>query len=369
MFDDRPVLVFWETTKACMLSCVHCRASAISRPLPGELDTSEGFRLIDQVVGFGEPHPTIIFTGGDPLMRGDIFELLDYARGRGVRFAVSPSVTPLLTSEKLAKLKDSGASAVSVSIDGASPTTHDGIRRVEGTFARSLEVLREGLRLGLNMQVNTTVMRRNVSELPDLFHILVSYGVKVWEVFFLIRVGRGIDVEDLSPEENESVANFLYDASRYGVLVRTVEAPFVRRVARMRELYGEYWGHSLYLQLKAKLERLDGPPRQKSTIALKGTLDGDGIIFVGYEGTVYPGGLTPYPLGNVRRESLVKIYRENPVLRKIRGRVFGGFCGMCEYRDICGGSRARAYASSGDPLASDPGCLLAARSQKTTALG
>jgi radical SAM protein len=360
MFEQKPVLVFWETTKACLLSCVHCRAEAISRALPGELSTKEGFSLIDQVSEFGEPTPTLVFTGGDPLMRSDIFDLLYYARDRGVRFAFSPSVTPLLTADSLKAIRDAGASAMSVSLDGATASTHDGVRRVEGTYERSIELIKTALRLGLNVQVNTTVMRRNVLELPDIFHMLRTMGVKVWEVFFLIRVGRGVGEQDLSAEDNESVANFLYDASRYGVILRTVEAPFIRRVAKTRSEVGEYWTHELYFELKERLVQLDGQPTDKSTIAPRGTLDGDGTIFVGYDGTVYPGGLTPYPLGNVRSLSLVEIYRSNHVLTKIRARGLHGACGQCDYRYICGGSRARAYTAAGDPLGSDPGCMLVA---------
>ncbi|MEM0120688.1 MAG: TIGR04053 family radical SAM/SPASM domain-containing protein [Thermoprotei archaeon] len=357
MFEDRPVLVFWETTKACLLSCVHCRAEAIKSPLPGELNSEEGYALIDQVAEFGEPYPTIIFTGGDPLMRSDIFELLEHARKRGIKFALSPSVTPLLTRQKLAEIKSAGVSAISISIDGASPATHDGIRRVAGTYERSLEVLDAAVELGLNAQVNTTVMRRNVLELPDIFHTLRSHNVKVWEVFFLIRVGRGVGVDDLDASENESVLNFLYEASHYGVIIRTVEAPSIRRVLRTRADAGEYWNHPLYRALKTRLIELKGRPTQKTTISPRGTLDGDGIIFVGYEGTVYPGGLTPIPLGNIRRQTLAQIYRSHPLLLSIRKRELSGPCGVCEYKHICGGSRARAYASSRDPLGSDPGCV------------
>jgi radical SAM protein len=361
VFDDRPVLVFWETTKACLLSCVHCRAEAIKSPLPGELSREEGYGLIEQVAEFGEPYPTVIFTGGDPLMRGDIFELLDYAKKRGVRFALSPSVTPILTREKLQELKSAGVSAISVSVDGSSPITHDGIRRVAGTYERSIEVIDAAVELGLSVQVNTTVMRDNVLELPEVFHMVRSHRVKVWEVFFLIKVGRGMGVDDLDADENESVLNFLYDASRYGVILRTVEAPSIRRVLKIREEAGDYWNNPLYERLRNRLFELEGQPNQKTTISPRGTLDGDGIIFVGYEGTVYPGGLTPVPLGNIRTQSLKQIYRSHPLLVKIRSRKLRGPCGVCEYTQLCGGSRARAYVSVHDPLGSDPGCVKTAQ--------
>ncbi len=356
LFPNKPVLVFWETTRACQLSCIHCRASAIKDPLPGELTHDEGLRLIDQVASFEKPYPTMILTGGDPLMRKDLFSLMAYASSKGVNFAASPAVSNLLTLETLQKIKHAGTSSISVSLDGTSRETHDSIRRIEGTFDRTLEAMRMSRDICLSIQVNTTVMKRNLHELPMIFHLIKSLGVKVWEVFFLIRTGRGVDELDLSPEEYESVCNFLYDASHYGVIIRTVEAPFIRRVVKGRMANSEPHDET-YKELRNNLIELEGEYQGSSTLGLKGTLDGDGIIFVGYDGTIHPGGLVPVPIGNVREDKLVDVYRNNELMNDIRARRFNGYCGTCDLKDMCGGSRARAYAFYSDPLSSDPACI------------
>ncbi len=360
-FRNKPVLVFWETTRACLLSCLHCRASAITKALPGELSTEEGYRLIDSVRSFGKPFPTMIFTGGDPLMRKDLFDLLSYASLSGVSFAVSPAVTTLLTTDALAKLKAAGAASISLSLDGASPEMHDLIRGNAGTFERTIEVISNAIQLRINLQVNTAVMKRNFTDLPEILHLIRELGVKTWELFFLVKVGRGEFLQDLSPEENESVCNFLYEASYYDLTVRCVEAPFIRRVVKQRKESGIYWKNTNYQALHSRLVELEGFPRPESasTLGTSGTLDGDGIIFVSYDGTISPGGLIPVNLGNVRRESLVDLYQRNELLTSIRERKFNGSCGICQFKEICGGSRARAYSSSGDPLSSDPACVLA----------
>ncbi len=354
------MLVFWETTRACGLSCVHCRASAIPDPLPGELTPEEGLRVVEQVAAFGPPRPVLVLTGGDPLRRRDLLALLRHARDHGVRTAVSPAATELLTAERLAELRDAGVISVSLSLDGASEGTHDRIRQSVGTYRRTVDAARAAVELGIKVQINTAVLRPNVSELPAIFHQIRSWGVSAWELFFLVRVGRATAELDPPPDVYEGVCRFLVDASQYGVVVRSVEAPFLRRVA-LEAGEGEPGGDPLYRSLRSDLLALEGAPRTPSTIGPRGTLDGDGILFVGHDGTVQPGGLLPLPLGNVRGSSLVSLYRQSDVLRNIRARRFHGPCSACTYRDVCGGSRARAYARHADPLASDPGCLLAVR--------
>jgi AdoMet-dependent heme synthase len=356
-FADKPVLVFWETTRACSLACVHCRASALTDPLSGELTREEGFRLIDQVASFGKPYPTMVFTGGDPFRRSDLYDLLSYAREARVRFAVSPAVTELLTDEALDRIAELGAAAVSISLDGTCSETHDSIRRVPGTFDRTLERIGKAVELGLNVQVNTAVMKRNFRELPRMFNLVRTLGVKTWELFFLVRVGRGTGVEDLSPAESESMCNFLYDVSRTGLTIRCVEAPFIRRVVSERSRGKSDWHDETYLKLRSDLVELNGEPNGMSTLWAKGTLDGDGVVFVGHDGTIYPGGLLPVRIGNVREDGLARVYRENDILKSVRGRRLHGPCGVCEFKDVCGGSRARSYAYDNDPLGSDPACI------------
>jgi radical SAM protein len=356
-FSNKPILVFWETTRACPLACVHCRASAITEALPGELTKEEGVDLIDQVASFGKPYPTLVMTGGDPLKRRDLFELAAHAKERGVQFAVSPAVTELLTDGALEKIRDVGPSSISVSLDGAFGETHDSIRGVRGTFDSTLERIGAAVKLGISVQVNTAVMKRNFEELPEIFRLIRKRGVKIWELFFLVQVGRGAGVDDLTSEEYESVCNLLYDASHYGLVIRSVEAPFVRRVMNERLRRGDYWKDETYQRLKRAFLRLNGEPTAASTLRPRGTLDGDGIVFVGYEGSIYPGGFLPINVGDVRENGLVASYRESGLLRRIRGRQLNGHCAVCEFTDVCGGSRARSYATHGDPLGSDPACI------------
>lgn len=364
-FNKRPLLVFWEATKACMLACRHCRAEAIRRALPGELATEEGLDLIDQVAEFGvSPPPILVFTGGDPLMRRDLWQLLEYAKSKGLRVALAPAVTPALTEDVIAKIADAGVDAVSVSLDSGVAEVHDSIRGVKGTWERSIWAIREFIDYGVRVQVNTLVSRDTVETLPETVKLLVDLGVSVLEAFYIVPVGRAAQEMMLSPQEFEDVGHLLYQASKYGLVVRTTEGPSFRRISLTRMLL-EKRGYDaekllgvgpLYRSLREKLEKLLGPPKGSPRISTVGTRDGKGIIFVAYNGDVSPSGFMPYRLGNVRRESLVKIYRENPLLKKIRAAEFRGRCGVCEFRDICGGSRARAYMVYGDPLAEDPAC-------------
>ena len=231
-----PVFVCWETTKACLLACRHCRARAIHRGLPGELSHEESLRLIDQLTEFGEPYPALLLTGGDPLMRDDFFELIDHAKRVGLYVAVAASVTPRLTNETMSEMKTMGVDIMSLSLDGATPETHDRLRGVRGTWQHTLDALRTAREVGLRTQINTTVMRSNVRELADIFHLAKENGAVAWEVFFLIRTGRGASMESLVANECEEVMHFLFDASHYGIPVRTAEGPHIRRVRSQREL-------------------------------------------------------------------------------------------------------------------------------------
>jgi AdoMet-dependent heme synthase len=364
-FARRPLLVFWETTRACALACRHCRASAMLEPQPGELTTAEGTALIDEIARFGEPSPILILTGGDCLLRRDLLLLLDHAAARGVRVALSPSVTPQLTPALLDHVRARGVRAVSISLDGAVAETHDAIRGLDGHFEATLRAASTLAAQGFAVQLNTTVMRRNVEELADVCALLRRTGVRIWEVFFLVAVGRGTSCEEISSDELEDVCHFLVDASRHEIVVRTVEAPFFRRVAAQRRAYhgddvaGAFALGPLYARLSARLLHLFGAPAGGVAMPSVATRDGNGVIFVAYNGDVHPSGFLPLSLGNVRSAPLVEIYRHHPLLRAIRRAEFSGRCGLCAFAEICGGSRARAYARHGDPLASDPACVYA----------
>jgi len=354
-FDKRPILVFWETTRACTLACRHCRASAIAEPLPGELSTGEAVSFVERLAGFGLPRPVLVATGGDVLMRADLDELAAAARSLTLPLALAPSVTPLLSEERVASFRGLGVRVASISLDGASADVHDGIRGVPGHFEATLEAIRRLRRHRITVQVNTVVMRDTVDDLPAVARLVKEAGASIWELFFLVQVGRGEALAELSAEENEHVCHFLVDASRLGLIVRTVEAPFFRRVAAERVAGSAPPGGGLYRRLAAALGPVDGPVR----VQTKGTRDGRGVLFVGHDGTISPSGFLPLDLGNVRTDDVVDVYRGHPLLRRIRATDFTGRCGTCEWRDVCGGSRARAYAASGDPLAEDPACAYA----------
>ncbi|HUY60584.1 MAG TPA: TIGR04053 family radical SAM/SPASM domain-containing protein, partial [Candidatus Dormibacteraeota bacterium] len=354
-FATRPLLVFWETTRACELACRHCRASATPAPLPGELTPQEGRRLLQDVADFGRPRPILILTGGDCLMRPDLFQLVGHAGELGLPVAVSPSVTPSLTRPAMARLRGLGVKVASISLDGAGAATHDAVRGVPGHFDQTLAAIRALVAEGFKVQVNTTVMRDNVEELAEVAALVQGTGAAIWEVFFLIGVGRGAAALEIGSAEAEDVCHFLVDASRYGFLVRTVEAPFFRRVlawrraAELDPAASPFARGPLYEQLARRLRKRLGPPGARMAAPSVATRDGKGIIFVAFDGTVHPAGFLPLPLGNVRTDSLAALYRDHPVLRAIRGARFGGRCGVCEFRDRCGGSRARAFATFGDP--------------------
>jgi radical SAM protein len=356
-FDRRPILVFWETTRACGLACRHCRAEAMPHPVAGELDHGESLAFVSSLREFGRPAPVLIVTGGDALMRPDLEQLVAHARGDGTPVALAPSVTPLLDDERLAGLRALGVKVASLSLDGARAATHEGIRGVDGHFEETLAAIRRLRRHGFVVQVNTVAMAENVEELPAVMRLIREAGAAIWEVFFLVQVGRGVGMTELGPGEVEDVCHFLYDASRHGLVVRTVEGPMFRRVAAWREEGRDCETGPLYARLREGLVRELGEPGPRSKAQTKGTRDGKGIVFVSSTGDVYPAGFLPVVLGNVKESPIAELYRGHPLLRDIRAARFSGRCGRCEYRDLCGGSRARAFAASGDPLGEDPACV------------
>ncbi len=333
---------------------------------PGQLSTEEGLALVGQLGQFrshqgGRP-PVLVLTGGDVMMRPDLLQLVSAARLAGLPVALAPSVTPRLETGALEELRALGVSSVSISLDGATAGTHEGVRGVPGHFDQTLAALRALAGLGFKVQVNTAVMKANAGELAEVAAIVKSVGATAWEVFFLVKVGRGQDEQELSPEENEDVAHLLFEAAHYGFAVRTVEGPWYRRVVAQRRAFGggdpaeAFSLGPLYRQQSRRLHELLGRPRQEPRAPTAGTRDGKGIFFISHDGWAYPAGFLPVRLGNVREESPVAIYRQHPLLQAIRRAQFSGRCGRCELRDLCGGSRSRAWAASGDPLGEDPAC-------------
>ncbi|HVP18546.1 MAG TPA: TIGR04053 family radical SAM/SPASM domain-containing protein [Spirochaetia bacterium] len=365
----KPIFVCWETTKSCLLSCRHCRATAIRSSLPGELDHESGIRLIDQLLEFGEPYPALLLTGGDPLMRRDAFDLMRHAKQRGVYTAVAASVTPLLTREKIELMRDLGVEIMSVSLDGASAQIHDKIRDIPGTFRSTLEAIETAASCGMRLQVNTTVMKSNLRDLADIFNLARERGAVAWEVFFLIRTGRGSSLENPEPGECEEVAHFLFDATQYGIPVRTSEGPHFRRVFIQRQKGAEPPRGELSVHLSARLRELAGEPKSPPSLRLNATGDGKGILFISHDGEVYPSGFLPISLGNVKNGNLKSIYTTHPLLVGMRDPAnLKGRCGACEHKVVCSGSRSRAYAEFQDPYQEDPACPYVPSGQKSQSL-
>ncbi len=359
--DLQPFIVIWEVTRACQLVCQHCRADAIRGRHPTELTTVEGHRLLADLATFGPPHPLVVLTGGDPFERDDLEDLVAYGTSLGLNMSLSPSVTPRLTSSTLRRLRDAGAKAVSLSLDGASAATHDGFRGVDGVFDATFPAARTIRDLGMRLQINTTVTRSTVVDLPEILDHVIGFGAALWSVFFLVPTGRGGSLDALDPAETEDVLHWLHEASRL-VAIKTTEAPHYRRVVLERS---DGDGRpatpgSLYERLRAASPRLGRDPDGHVRRAARPPLDvnaGKGFVFVDHLGAVYPSGFLPLPVGSVRHDPITDIYRDSPLLRQLRDPdALGGRCGRCEFRGVCGGSRSRAFAITGDPLAEDPAC-------------
>ncbi len=343
VYDRAPMLVYWETTLACGLACRHCRATASPDRSPLELSTAEGLRLLDDILGFGPPLPHIVFTGGDPLRRPDLEELVAGATARGIGASLAPAVTPDLTKERLATLAAAGIQTISLSLDGSSPERHDGLRGVPGTFELTMRAVDWAHEVGLPLQINTLVTDTTLADLPAVYDLMTGLGILRWSLFFLISVGRGSVLREVSPAESERLGAWLYDRAREAPFqVKTTEATHYRRIAIRR----------------MEAEGLDEAAIARTSVGRGfGIRDGNGIMFVAHDGQVFPSGFLPLAVGDVRTGNVVELYRDHPVFRQLRDTsAFKGRCGLCPYLDRCGGSRARAYAWTGDILEADPLC-------------
>lgn len=345
-FHQAPFLVIWEVTRACELKCLHCRAEAQPLSHPDELDTEEGLALLDEIRRFGQP--LFIFTGGDPLKRPDIFDLIAHAKTIGLTPGMSPSGTPLLNRTNLARAAAAGISTVSISLDAPTAENHDAFRGVPGSFALSTDAARIVSELGMRLQINTAISAYNLDQLDQMADLVVSLGATRWEVFFLVPTGRGLQLDEVSAADFETVCHWLYGQTyRLEAHITAVEAGFYRRVVLQR-LAGEQQIDPLSVWQNSR----SGHGR-----FLPGMNSGSGFIFISHIGEIYPSGFLPLMTGNVRQDSLVETYRNHPVFRQLRDPdLLKGRCGRCEYRALCGGSRARAYAMTGDYLEADPAC-------------
>lgn len=343
IFDEAPLRVYWELTRACDLACRHCRAEAIARRDPRELTLTEGRQLLDALRATAAP-PRVVLTGGDPLKRPDFWTLLEHGMGIGLGVSVAPSATPALTTEVVRQLRRAGIEAMSLSLDGSDSVRHDGFRGVSGCFARTMTTIRTAVEEGIPLQVNTLATAETLPDLTAIADLVDGTGAARWSLFFLVQVGRGRTLDQLSPRACEALLAWLWRrAQQTSLVVTTTEAPHYRRVALQ--------------QARAKGAGRPEPrvgPTRRSGLGLR---DGNGIMFISHTGEVQPSGFLPLTEGNVRTSSPLDVYRQSPVFRRLRepGR-FGGRCGRCEYRQICGGSRARAHAASGNPFGEDPLC-------------
>lgn len=366
--NDRPFMIIWETTHACDLACRHCRAEAIPQHDPLSLTFEEAKRLLEQVESFGKPRPIFIFTGGDPFKRQDLFDLLAYGNQLGLAMAVSPSGTPLLTEENLQKVRASGGKAISLSIDGSTAERHDQFRGVPGSFDLTSRGWQMARKLGIKVQLNTTVTRYNLEDLPEIFRLVLEYGAMTWSLFFLVPVGRGRAEDEVSPAEYEGVMHFLYDCSKYAS-AKTTEGHHYKRVVLQRAILDDkglpvedyFKLDPVYYRLKAALGSIvtqrNIKPKDNIIRTPMHINAGNGFVFVSRRGEVYPSGFMPIAAGNVKEKSLVEIYRDAPLFQDLRDESkLEGRCGLCEFVGVCGGSRSRAYAVTGDPLAEEPFC-------------
>jgi len=446
-FNQAPFIVIWEVTRACDLRCVHCRAEAIPNRHPLELNHTESLKLIDQIREFGKP--LFVLTGGDPLKRPDIYDLIKYGDKKGLRVALTPSGTQLMTPPVIQRFKDSGLSRLAVSLDGSCPEIHDTFRKVDGSFNWTVQSIKEARRIGIPVQINTTISKHNLKDVRKIADLLAALDIALWSVFFLVPTGRGLRNDIVSAREHEDVFNQLYDLSKEMPYdIKTTAAQHYRRVVvqRRRKEIAELvaqgktereaaklvqlgsrpkhaaagsdfepggWSTGVAApedkgatgtpisadaaELTAKIARMraGGAPefviakfeaqlhalegmgadgaapvefltRQDTARAdasndigrsAKGVNDGNGFVFIDHIGLVYPSGFLPLVVGDVRKTSLVDIYRDSPIMRELREyKKLKGKCGWCDFQDVCGGSRSRSFGLTGDYLASEPYC-------------
>jgi radical SAM protein len=351
-FDQQPFIVIWETTQACDLACVHCRACA--QPLRDllELSTKHAKKLIDDIADLQAP--VFVMTGGDPLKRPDIFELVGYCRERGVRASLTPSATPLLTKEAIFKLKEAGLARLAISLDGSTAELHDKFRKVDGSYECTLNAVRWAREIGLPVQINTTITRHNLEDFDNLVVLMERLDIVLWSVFFLVPTGRGSSIDLISAEEFEQVFEKLYQtAQRVSFDIKSTEAQHYRRFLLQKRVEDRKPGSGKKLLPFLGVSTPDGIGR-----APKGINDGKGFVFISHRGEVFPSGFLPVSGGNIKKQSLGDIYRNSPLFKDLRdvGRLEGK-CGRCEFREICGGSRARAYAMTGNAFAEEPCCV------------
>jgi AdoMet-dependent heme synthase len=371
-----PRLVFWETTAGCNLSCVHCRRITVADQLvPQDLSTAESLTLVDQIAGFAQP--ILVLSGGEPLFRPDIYQIAAHASDRGLIVALATNAT-LVDADVARRIKEAGIRRVSVSFDGADAPTHD-VFRGAGAFDRTLEGIEHLRRAGVPFQINTTVARHNVHQMPQALQMAKNLGSQALHLFLLVPVGCGVEIAEdaqITPEQYEAVLNWMYDAEMEGgIELKATCAPHYFRIARQRQVEERRQG--IVRERPASHRRQEGagahhptsaqhpagghPGNEAARAAMsamtKGCLAGTGVCFVSHRGEVFPCGYLPVEAGNVRRAPFQQIWEGSSLFRELRDPdLLGGKCGLCEFKRVCGGCRARAYGMTQEYLGEEPFC-------------
>ncbi|MBZ5570612.1 MAG: radical SAM protein [Acidobacteriia bacterium] len=388
--ENKPRLIFWEVTKGCNLRCIHCRASATELSAPSDLSTHTALGIIDQIAEAA--NPILVLSGGEPLYRSDIFQLARYATDKGLRVALATNGT-LVTKEVARMIVDAGVKRVSISLDGADPTTHDTFRGIPGAFEAAVQGLRNLKRLGMSVQINMTIARHNAKQLPEVLRLAKSLGADALHTFLLVPVGCGVDIaadQMVPPEEYEKMLNWFYDESlKGGIELKATCAPHYFRVVRQRRaaerrsaeaaaraaaastpdpsaigptdtLMPGGTGISLRPQAHPAGNHTGHPSGHPSDMnaMTKGCLAGTGVCFVSHEGEVFPCGYLPVIAGDLRKQKFIDVWQDAEVFNALRDTGnLKGKCGCCEFRNVCMGCRARAFAATGDYLDEEPFCV------------
>ncbi|AFQ43893.1 TIGR04053 family radical SAM/SPASM domain-containing protein [Desulfosporosinus meridiei] len=355
-YNKNPFIVIWETTRACGLKCQHCRADAQPDPHPEELTHEQGIALIDEI--YEMDNPMLVFTGGDCMLRKDLFELADYGIKKGMRVSMSPSATVEVTKERMDMAKEVGISRWSFSIDGADAKTHDAFRGIDGTFDLTIEKLKYLNEIGISHQINTCINKANLHQLEQMAELMKELKTSVWYILMMIPTGRASLDDCITAAQHEEVFKWLYELSKNAPYdIKTTAGQHYRRVVfQQRAKENGTTGEEITFEgtkTRDMAQFIDGLAR-----APKAVNDGNGFIFVSHTGDVTPSGFLPLVVGNVKENRLRDIYRESPILRDLRSPdKYEGKCGICEYNKVCGGSRARAYGATGNYMASEPFCV------------
>jgi len=340
--NNSPRLIAWEITRNCNLSCQHCRASATNGPYTGELNTSSCKRLLDQIAELGQP--IIILTGGEPLLRDDIFDIASYGTKLGLRMVMAPNGT-LLSNENVNKLKESGIQRISISLDGKDAKSHDLFRGVEGAFDSALQGIRNATDVSLPFQINTTITQKNLEFIPDILELAVSLGAVAHHIFLLVPTGRGKYIADqsISAKEYEETLNWFYkQRDKTSIELKATCAPHYYRILRQN---AKKEGKSVSFQTHG----LDAVTR--------GCLGGTSFCFISHQGIVQPCGFLDLNCGDITKQSFKDVWLNSKIFQKLRdNNQLKGKCGICEFRKYCGGCRARAYEATGDYMSEEPMC-------------